>query len=79
VIGKPVLAREQEHVAGAQLVALRCVFARFAANAEYARIAERDGEHRRCEILLVLVLVQAHLGRPGIIVDEAGLGRLRVA
>ena len=52
---------------------------RRAADAKTAVVAERQRHHRRVEILLVGILVKAELCPRRIVVDEAGLGRMRVA
>ena len=50
-----------------------------AADPEQAGVAERDRDHRRGEILLVAILMQAHLRRRLVVVDEAGFRIVRIA
>src|SRR5215208_970101 len=56
-----------------------CIATAGAANPKQAGVAERQRDHRRREILLVAILMQAHLGRQTVLIDEAAFERMWIA
>ena len=79
VEAQPRRAAEHDRVARAELDRPGRAFALGAAPAKQRRVAERQRQHGRIEILLVAVLVQPHSGVRVVEVDQAGLGSRRIA
>src|SRR4029077_17966932 len=79
VKSKPVVADKHEDVARLELKRPRWMLPRKAADSEDGAVSERHRHNRRGEVLLVLVLMQPHLGVAAVVVDEAGLRVSRIA
>ena len=79
MIDQPCRPAEHDRVTGAEPDRARRVLALHAAIAEERRVAEGERNDGGRELLLVLVLVQPHAGRGLVEIDQAGIGRMRIA
>src|SRR5579863_1133811 len=76
---EPRLAAKNDGVARTQTESLRGRGAVVAADAKQAGVAERNRDHRRVEIDLVAILMQAHFGARDVEIGEAGFRWIGIA
>src|SRR5262249_59603999 len=76
--GKAIFSGKHYRVPRCEPECARWSTALQAATAKDAGVAEREGHHRGHKFLFVAILVEPHLGSRAVIVDQAGLGRMRI-
>src|SRR5947208_3580975 len=79
VKGQTRLTAEHDGIAGGELYDIGRIAALRPADSKETGIAERKRDHGRRKIALVTILMQPHLRRGMIIVDETTLGGMRIA
>src|SRR6266545_1826133 len=73
------LAAEHDGITGGEAHGARRVAALGPANPKQAGVAERERNDGRLEVVLVTVLMQSHLRRRPVIVDEAAFSGVGIA
>src|SRR5262245_52050202 len=76
--GEPIILRQHHGVARREPKRASWAATRRAV-AEDAGVSQRKRDHGCGKVLLVAILMQPHLGRWPVIVDEAGFGWMRIA
>src|SRR5262249_30778248 len=76
--GKAVFSRKHHRVARCEPERTRWSAPLRAAVAKDAGVAKRERHHRGGKFLFVAILVEPHLGGRAVIIDQTGLGRMRI-